>query len=124
MAERHRFPNLVAVGRIETWRTVGSKTQHRIRHLLLSQMLTPVELLTVVRAHWTIENRLHWPLDVVLDEDLARARKDHAPENLALLRRLTLNILRAHPGKQSLNLKRQRAAWDNTFLLELLTHMR
>jgi predicted transposase YbfD/YdcC len=99
MAERHRFPNLVAVGRIETWRTVGSKTQHRIRHLLLSQMLTPVELLTVVRAHWTLENRLHWPLDVVLDEDLARARKDHAPENLALLRRLTLNILRAHPGK-------------------------
>jgi predicted transposase YbfD/YdcC len=124
MAERHRFPGLVAVGRVEAWREAGGATRHRVRHVLLSRRLTPAELLAVTREHWTIENRLHWVLDVVLDEDLARARKDHAPQNLALLRRLALNVLRAHPGKQSLNLKRQRAGWDESFLLELFTHMR
>jgi predicted transposase YbfD/YdcC len=124
LAERHRFPDLVAVGRIEAWRTGGGATRYRVRHVLLSRPLTPAELLAVVREHWSIENRLHWPLDVVLDEDLARTRKDHAPQNLALLRRLALNVLRAHPGKQSLNLKRQRAGWDDGFLLQLFTHMR
>jgi predicted transposase YbfD/YdcC len=124
MAERHRFPSLLAVGRIEAWRTAGGATRRRVRHVLLSRPLTPAELLAVVREHWSVENRLHWPLDVVLDEDLVRARKDHAPQNLALLRRLTLNVLRAHPGKQSLNLKRQRAGWDESFLLGLFTHMR
>ena len=55
-------------------------------------------LLEVVRAHWSVENQLHWPLDVVFDEDDARSRKTHAPENLAVLRRLALNMLRAHPS--------------------------
>jgi len=122
LAERHRFPGLVAVGRIEAWRTLGGATRHRVPHVLLSRLLTPAELLAVVREHWSIENRPYWPLDVVLDEDLARARKDHGPRDLALLRRLTLNVLRAHPGKQSLNLKRQRAGWDDCFLLQLVTH--
>lgn len=124
LAERHRFPGLVAVGRIEAWRTLGGTTRHHVRHVLLSRHLAPAQLLAVVREHWSIENRLHWLLDVVFDEDLARTRKDHAPQNLALLRRLTLNVLRAQPGKQSLNLKRQRAGWDDAFLLQLLTHMR
>jgi predicted transposase YbfD/YdcC len=124
MADRHRFPGLVAVGRIEAWRELAGEVRYRVRHVLLSRPLTPAELLAVVREHWSIENRLHWPPDVVLDEDLARARKDHAPQNLALLRRLALNVLRAHPGGQSLNLKRQRAGWDDAFLLGLFTHMR
>ncbi len=73
-----------------------------------------------MRAHWPIAHRLHWVLDVVLDEDQARARKDHAPENLARLRRFALNVLRANPAKGSTRGKIKRAGWDDAFLLKLL----
>ena len=74
---------------------------------VLSTSLAAAPLAAVVRAHWHIENRLHWVLDVVLDEDQARARKDHAPENLARLRRSALNVLRANPDQGSTRLGRR-----------------
>jgi predicted transposase YbfD/YdcC len=123
LARKHRFPGLAAVARIEAWRTHGAKTGHRVYHVLLSKPFPAAKLLALVREHWSIENGLHWPLDVVFQEDLSRTRKDNAPQNLATLRHLSLNILRAHPKKTSLNLKRRRAGWDDTFLLELMTHM-
>ncbi len=67
------------------------------RYFLMSQNYRPKDVMRIVRTHWTIENGLHWPLDVVLDEDLARNRKDNAPANLAVLRRLAPNVARAHP---------------------------
>lgn len=83
------------------------------------------EVLRIVREHWTVENGLHWPLDVVLDEDLARNRKDNAPANLAVLRRLALNLARAHPEtKISLRAKLKRAESDGGFFFEMLGHMR
>jgi predicted transposase YbfD/YdcC len=95
------------------------------RYFLLTQCYTPAELLRIVREHWGIENVLHWTLDVVLDEDQARSRKDHAPANLAVLRRLALNIARAHPDtKTSLRGKLKRAAWDDSFLVDMLLNMR
>lgn len=124
LARKHRFPGLAAVARIEAWRTLDGKTSHRVYHVLLSKRFSPATVLALVREHWSIENGLHWPLDVVFQEDLCRTRKDNAPQNLATLRHLALNILRAHPKKTSLNLKRRRAGWDDTFLLELLTHVR
>ncbi len=64
-----------------------------------------------------IENQLHWVLDVILDEDQARHRKDHKPQNLALLRKLSLNLAKLKPSKGS---KLKRAGWDNAFLGNLL----
>lgn len=124
LARKHRFPGLAAVARIEAWRTLDGQTSHRAYHVLLSKRLAPDKVLAVVREHWSIENGLHWPLDVVFQEDLCRTRKDNAPRNLATLRHLSLNVLRANPKKSSLNLKRRRAGWDDAFLLELLTHVR
>jgi predicted transposase YbfD/YdcC len=123
LAAKHRFSGLAAVARIEAWRTVGDKTSHRVHHVLLSKRFPAAKVLALVREHWGIENCLHWPLDVVFQEDLSRTRKDNAPQNLATLRHLALNILRAHPKKSSLNLKRRRAGWDDTFLIELMTHV-
>jgi len=95
------------------------------RYYLLSRKLTPAQLLTVVREHWGIENRLHWTLDVVLDEDLARNRKDNGPANLAILRRLALNIARAHPDQNgSMRAKLKRAGWDERFMFDMLINMR
>ena len=121
MAKRHNFPGLKAVARIKSRR---GRDNTVVRYFLLTRCFKPAKLLSIVREHWSIENRLHWMLDVVLDEDQARSRKDHAPANLAVLRRLALNVARAHPdAKTSMRQKLKRAGWDETFLIELLGHM-
>jgi predicted transposase YbfD/YdcC len=122
MAEKHDFPGLRAVARITSKRGRDKTVQ---RYFLLTQHYRPAELLRIVRQHWGIENVLHWTLDVVLDEDQTRSRKDHAPANLAVMRRLALNIARAHPDtKTSLRGKLKRAAWDDNFLVNMLMNMR
>lgn len=122
MAKTHDFPGLKAVARIRSKR---GKEKAVERYFLLTHCYTGSELLRIVREHWSIENGLHWPLDVVLDEDLARNRKDNAPANLAVLRRLALNVARAHPDtKVSLRGKFKRAGWDESFLFDMLRHMR
>src|SRR5690606_16960256 len=94
------------------------------RWFLLSTPLSAERLLEVARTHWSIENQLHWVLDVDLREDAARSRKDNAPQNLALLRKLALNLLRTHPDKASIKGKIKKAGWDDQFLCSLITHMR
>ena len=87
-------------------------------------MLDPAEALRVVLAHWSIENNQHWLLDVALAEDRAHTRNDRTAENIALLRRLALNLLRADPAKGSIRLKVKRAGWQDDYLLSLLRQMR
>ena len=120
LAEQFNFPGLTAVGRIESQRDTAEATHY----YALSKPMSPEQLLTTVRAHWTIENQLHWVLDVILKEDENRSRKDHAPENIALLRKMALNMLRASPDKASIRRKIKKAGWNNKFLLSLLFHMR
>lgn len=125
LAERHAFPRLAAVAEIVATREeVGGRTTTSRRLFALSRPLEATELLKVVRAHWGIENRLHWVLDVAFDEDRSRARADNAPLNLAVLRRLALNMARTNPAKVSIRAKLKRAAWDDTFLAALLAQMR
>jgi predicted transposase YbfD/YdcC len=122
MAQKHDFPSLKAVACITSKRGKDKTVE---RYFLMSQNYTPQQALRIVRTHWTIENGLHWPLDVTLDEDLARNRKDNAPANLAVLRRLALNVARAHPDNTtSLRGKLKRAGWNDDFLFELVSHMR
>ena len=122
MAQKHAFPGLAAVARITSRRGGDAPVE---RFFLLSKSYDAQTLLAIRREHWGIENTLHWTLDVVLDEDLARNRKDNGPANLAVLRRLALNIARAHPDKKtSMRLKLKRAGWDESFLFELIRHMR
>jgi predicted transposase YbfD/YdcC len=120
LADGHGFPGLRAIGKVTARREQNGRTTTATRYYLLSRPFTATRLLEVVRAHWQIENRLHWVLDVVLDEDQARARKDHAPENLARLRRFALNVLRANRDPGSTRGKIKRAGWDDAFLLQLL----
>lgn len=115
--------DLVAVGRIESSRTVNGKTTHKVRCYALSRTMPAEQLLATVRRHWAIENQLHWQLDVLLAEDLARNRKNNSPANLALLRRFALNVLRADPEKIPLSHKRLKARWADQDLLRLLTHV-
>jgi predicted transposase YbfD/YdcC len=126
LAAHHNFPGVVALGRVTSRRRLGGKPADApvVRYYLLSKYLPPKRLLHVARSHWGIENRLHWVLDVHFAEDGNRARKDNAPENLAILRRLTLNILRTHPDRASIRRKIKRSGWDDAFLLSMLGQMR
>ncbi len=118
------FPGLAAIARIEAERACGGKVEQSTRYVALSTMLSPARLLEVVRAHWSIENDLHWQLDVSFHEDAARTRKDYGPENLAVIRRMALDMLRAHPDKRSIRRKMNLARMSNTFFYELFAHMR
>jgi predicted transposase YbfD/YdcC len=102
-------------------REIDGERESEIRIYVLSHLLKPAELLRVARSHWQIENGLHWELDVVVAENAARNRRDLGPANLAVLRRLALNVVRADDSKGSLSAKIKRAGWDDNFLLKLLS---
>jgi predicted transposase YbfD/YdcC len=125
-AATHRFPGVVALARITSRRRRRGQPADKplVRYYLLSSYLPARRLLHVVRHHWAIENQLHWLLDVVFEEDANRARADNAPENLAILRRLAINIIRSHPAALSIRQKVKQAGWNDSFLLNLLGHMR
>jgi predicted transposase YbfD/YdcC len=126
VAAAQRFPGVVALARVTSRRRCHGKRAGKpvVHYYLLSKYLPAKRLLTTVRSHWGIENELHWVLDVTFDEDANRSRKDNAPENLAILRRLAFNIARTHPDRISMRQKIKRAAWDEDYLLAMLTHMR
>jgi predicted transposase YbfD/YdcC len=121
-ARRFGFKHLAAVARIDASRKPGEPCSSR--YFVLSRPLSAQAVLDVARRHWSIENQQHWILDVAFNEDAARARKDHAAENIALLRRLALNVLRGDVLKASIRRKIKRAGWSDTYLLNLLAQMR
>ena len=120
LAEAHGWPGLKAVGKITASREIDGQATTATRYFLLSKPLPAARFAEIVRMHWQIENALHWVLDVVMDEDQSRSRKDHGPENLARLRRFALNLLSSNPDKGSTRGKIKRAAWDDAFLLKIL----
>jgi len=123
-AEAPHFPGLVAIARIEAERRdAKGKTGTDMRYIALSKRLSPMRVLEVTRAHWSVENHLHWQLDVVFHEDDARTRKNYAPQNLGVIRRIALDILRHHPTKKSIGRKMQLAAWSKAFFFELFAYM-
>jgi predicted transposase YbfD/YdcC len=126
LAELHRFPGIAAIGRITSRRRLRGQRADTplVRYYVLSEYMSPKRLLQIARSHWGIENQLHWVLDVHFSEDQNRARKDNAPENLALVRKIALNILQALPFQASIRRKIKRAGWDDAFLLQAISHMR
>ncbi|AYG61198.1 ISAs1 family transposase [Rhizobium jaguaris] len=123
-AETYRFDGLVAMARIDARRLVNGQEERQTRYVALSCLLHPDEVLRVVRAHWSIEDSQHWILDVAFGEDRIHTRNDHTAQNLAILRRLALNLLRSDPTKDSIRLKVKKAGWNNSFLKSLLAQMR
>ena len=119
-----RLPGLATLARVEATRTDAGRTSVSTRYYLSSARLTPEAVARAVRAHWAIENSLHWVLDVTFDEDRARNRRDNGPENLAILRRLTLNLLNKARPKMSAARKRKRSGWSDAFARTIIGQMR
>ena len=111
-----RFPGLTAIAMVEAEVERGGKTSIERRFYLSSITLDAELFARAVRSHWHIENRLHWVLDVVFHEDLNRLRSGHGPQNMATVRHIALNLLRATNDKHSLKVRRKSAGWDTDYL--------
>ena len=100
---------------------VGKEKTGEVRYYIGSRAAKAEEYARSVRSHWSIENGLHWVLDVSFDEDQCRMWTDHSPENMALLRRLALCLLKRRGGKGSIRGKRLQSGWNDEFLAEVLS---
>jgi predicted transposase YbfD/YdcC len=119
---RHReaWANLQVIGMCRRERVVGGKQSEEVHYFIGSRVMTAQQCGAALRGHWGIENNLHWQLDVTFAEDANRVQRRHGAENLALVRRLAVGLLKRHPGKESLACKRYLAALDTEFLEEIL----
>lgn len=115
-----QWPGLRGLVKVKRRRKQAGNEEQETAYYLTSLAANPPRLQQIIRQHWQIENRLHWVLDVVMDEDASRIRKDHGPQNFAALRHMALNQLRQDKSKASLKRKIKRAAWDNDFLANIL----
>lgn len=120
LQECHAWPGLAAIGQVVRVREVGARSSTETAYYLLSSALSAERFGEVARAHWGVENGLHWVLDVTMNEDGARNRKDNGPQNIALLRRLALNLAKLEGSKGSMKGKPKRAGWNDAFLTKLL----
>lgn len=114
------WPGLRSIGMVEAIRTVAGETSVEHRFYLTSLPPDAEPFAQAVRAHWGIENQLHWNLDVTFREDLSRLRTGYGAENFAVLRHLALNLLRQEPNAKSLPRKRLACALNSGYLLKVL----
>jgi predicted transposase YbfD/YdcC len=114
------WPGLRSIGMVEATRTLARETSVEQRFYLTSLKADAQEFAHAVRNHWGIENGLHWTLDVTFREDQSRLRKGHGAENFAVLRHITLNLLRQEPSKKSLPRQRLACALDPEYLLKVV----
>lgn len=115
------FPDLAAVGRVAVEIERNGQTERQVRYFLLSAALDAKTFARVVRAHWGVENRLHWVLDVVFREDLKRLRSGNAPRNMAIVRHAAVNLLNQAQPTISLKNRRKRAGWNTDYLERLIS---
>jgi predicted transposase YbfD/YdcC len=119
---RHQdaWAQLRVVGKIYRERTANGKTSAEEQYFIGSKCCSAKQYAKVMRKHWGIENQLHWQLDVTFGEDASRIQKRQAGENVALLRRVALGLLKQQPGKESIKCKRYAAALDVNVLEDIV----
>jgi predicted transposase YbfD/YdcC len=117
-----RWPGLKGIGMVEITRTIDHQVERLKRYFITSLEYEQIDdFQRAVRKHWNIEINLHWSLDVSFREDLCRTRKGHAAENLAVIRRIALNLLKQEKtSKNGITCKRKKAGWSNQYLLKVL----
>lgn len=121
LEKEDQWPGLRSIAAIESQRKTGGKTTVETRYFISSLADGAAKLVNAARKHWGIENSLHYVLDVTFNEDTSRIRKDNAPENLATLRKIVINLIkRQKNSKASIRSRLKKAAWDNSYLETLL----
>lgn len=118
-----RLPGIAALVRVSSRAELADRSRLDTRYFVTSRPMTAIEAGRAVRGHWAIENSLHWVLDVTFRDDLSRLRTGHGARNMAVVRHLALNLLRAAQDKRSLKLRRKRASWDPAYLASILGNL-
>ena len=119
-ADEPRFPHLATIAMVETEVQRNGKIEREKRYYLSSAQLDAKTFARAVRDHWGIENRLHWVLDVVFHDDLARLRSGHGPENMAVVKHMAMNLVRKPKDRHSLKVRRKLANLNYHYLESLL----
>lgn len=114
------WAELKVVGMCVREREAAGKRSEEVQYFIGSRVMSARHYGAALRNHWGIENNLHWQLDLSFGEDANRVQQRHGAENLALIRRLALGLLKRHPAKESIACKRLAAALDTAFLEEIL----
>jgi predicted transposase YbfD/YdcC len=117
---KEKWAGLNSIGLVESRREIKGEGSCELRYFISSLKPDARKFSQAVRQHWSIENNLHWQLDVTFDEDKLRMRVKNAAQNLAILRRMVLNTLKQDKMKGSLKGKRKKAGWSDAYLTELL----
>ena len=115
-----RFPGLTAIGMVESETERNGTIERDRRFYLCSSPLDVETFARVVRGHWGIENRLHWVLDVVFRDDLARLRSGNGPANMAIIKHTALNMLSQAKPTTSLKNRRKKAGWNQDYLAQVI----
>jgi predicted transposase YbfD/YdcC len=109
------------IAMVESRTERGGKIEHERRYYLSSAKLDAKTFAAAVRTHWHIENRLHWVLDVVFHDDLARLRTGFGPQNMAVVKHMAMNLVRNPNDKHSLKARRKKANLNPNYLESLIT---
>ena len=117
-----RFEGLATIGMVEAKVEIDGQISTSRRFYISSAHLSAAQLNHAARAHWGIENRLHWVLDVVFHDDLMRLRTQNGPQNMALIRHTALNIIKQVQDKASIKVRRKTMAWDDKYLFNAITN--
>ena len=119
---KNEWKDLKTIGMVKSSREVSGKTSCETRYFLSSLELNVESFANAVRSHWAIENSMHWVLDVTFREDESRVRLHNAPQNLAIVRRIALNLTKSYqpPKPKSLKRKRKLAYWSDDYILNIL----
>lgn len=120
LQHRHGWPGLKAVAIVESTRETRGEIENDTRLYITSLTAPASKVGPAIRDHWSIENGLHWVMDMTFREDESRVRTDHAPANFAVIRHMAQNLIRMAPGKESLRIRRKTAGWDDDYLVSLL----
>lgn len=121
LPDRRRWPKLAAIGWTINDTMRDGKRCYEMRYYIMSRKLSAKEFATAVRGHWSIENSLHWQLDVTFGEDQSRLRRGHADANFSILRRTALSLLKNNKAlKVGVKNKRLAAGWDDNYLQQVL----
>jgi predicted transposase YbfD/YdcC len=114
------WAGMKSVVMVESMRRIENQYTSEKRFYISSLAPDSEQLAHAIRSHWEIENRLHWCLDVTFQEDASRIRMEHAPENMNIIKKIAMNLLRLNPLKRSLPKKRLQACLNNNYLAEVL----
>lgn len=115
-----RLPGVQTIVRVSARAELADRSRFETRYYISSAKLTAERAALAVRAHWAIENSLHWTLDVIFADDQARLRKGHGAKNMAVVRHFAINLLRAVDDKKSIKRRRKLASWNGEFLARVL----